>query len=107
MDMPPMFVPLDDHAELLADLERARVERDRAEEEFQRLRSMVLKLLPDPSEAPDGIVCMVNGDVRVVYAPSSMRHLDQHLLRQSYPAVVQACTTYVTRWSLRFAGSTP
>jgi hypothetical protein len=100
-----MHVPLDDYAELITELEHARSARDRATEEFDRLRAMVLKLLPDPSEAPDGVVCVVEGRERASYLPSSMRHLDQQLLRQSYPTVVQACTAYVTRWSLRFPGS--
>ena len=101
MDTPPLEGSLDEYAYLVADFEQARAERDRAEQEFERLRAMVLKLLPDPSEAPDGIVCSVDGHVRLRYCPVSMRHLDQQLLRQSHPVVAKACTTYVTRWSLR------
>ncbi len=80
------------------------MERDRAAEEFERLRSMVLKLIPDATDAPDGVVCTVDGRERLSYTPSTMRHINHQMLRQSYPTVAVACTTHVVRWSLRFAG---
>ncbi len=102
----PMQISLDDHVELLADLELARRDRDRAVEEFERLRGLVLKLMPDATEAPDGVVCCIGGLPKVAYTPSTMRHLNQQMLRESYPTVIQACTTHVTRWSLRIIGDT-
>jgi hypothetical protein len=97
----PFFVALDDNVALIADYEAAKTLRDEADAEMRRLRDMIIKLLPNSSEAPDGAIGTVAGAARVSYRPQVRRQLNHHKLRRDYPSVCDTCTDYATTWVVR------
>lgn len=97
----PYFIDLDDNAELITEYEAAKERRDAADADMQRVREMLLKLLPSSTEVPDGVIGVVNGAARLSYRPHARRQLDQGQLRREYPNVADACTDYVITWVLR------
>lgn len=101
MDDQPMFLDLDEHVSLLDEYEQARRQESQANEEVKRLREMILKLLPDGAEAPDGVIVTVDGKGRLSYRPQVRKHVDLAKLRDVYPSVATSCTGYLTTWTLR------
>lgn len=97
----PFFVDMDDNAALIAEYESAKASRDEADVEVHRLRDMLVKLLPNAAEAPDGAIGTVGGAARISYRPQVRRQLNHHKLRRDYPSVCDTCTEYVTTWMLR------
>lgn len=100
-DLDPYFVALDDYTELIAEYVAAKAAREQADAEVTRVREMLLKLLPETAEAPDGVIGTVAGVARLSYRPYARRQLDQRKLREHYPSVSAECSAYVPQWTLR------
>jgi hypothetical protein len=73
---------------------------------MQRLREMLIKLLPTSAQAPDGSIGTVSGSARLSYRPHARRQLDQAKLRREFPNVADSCTGYAVAWVLRVVPGT-
>lgn len=94
-------VDLSSYVDLIEEYERAKRIHAACTLEVHRLRDMLIKLLPNEQEAPDGVLAVTGSVPRLSYRPAVSRTLDQRKLALHYPAVRDACTEHLTRWSLR------